>query len=201
MQRTQQALPKACSNSHLISHEQGLTTVEDAWPCGRRTLEGVLLKKSSPSISSVLRRWDRWLKQQKELLRAGHHLTHAEFVLLSSNAGGRKTNRRRQTRDIAAVGQLHDGVGELAPKALFCSRLLQNSMSGGHSTTGRLLKGNGPLPRLRRCLHSGARNHTPQQQYEKRSGHNLMRFPSHEGSGVNWSARPRTTPILGLGSA
>ena len=201
MQRTQQALPKACSNSHLTSHEQGETTVQDAWPRGRRSLEGVLWKRSLPSISSVLRRWDRSLEHQQQLRRGGHHLSHAELVFLASNAGGHLTNRRLKARDITAIGQLNDGIGKLAPQALFCSRLLQHSIGGCQRITGSLLEGNGPLPRLRRCLHSRTSDDSTQQHHQKRSGHNSIKFPSLEGSGVNWSAPPRTTPILGLGSA
>ena len=65
-------------------------------------------------IFCVLRRWDRWLQHQKQLRRGGLHLPHAELVLLASNAGGHQTDRRLVTRDITAIGQLHDGIGKLA---------------------------------------------------------------------------------------
>ena len=202
MQRTQQALPKACSNSHLTSHEQGETTVQDAWPRGRRSLEGVLWKRSLPSISSVLRRWDRSLEHQQQLRRGGHHLSHAELVFLAGNAGGHQTHRRLEARDITAIGQLNDGIGKLAPQALICSRLLQHSIGRYRPITGGLLEGNGPLPRMRRCLHSRAGDDTTQQHHQKRDRDIAPgQFPGLEGSDVNWSAPPQTMAILGLGSA
>jgi hypothetical protein len=63
-----------------------------------------------------------------------------------------------------------------------------------------LLERYGPLPRLRRCLHCRAGDNTSHQQHQKRSGHSSIKFLDPEGSGVNWSARPQTKPILCLRS-
>ena len=134
--------------------------------------------------------------------RGSQHLFHAELLLLASNAGGHQTDRRLEGRDITAIGQLHDGIGKLAPQALICSRLLQHSIGRYRPITGGLLEGNGPLPRMRRCLHSRAGNDTTQQHHQKRDRDIAPgQFPGLEGSDVNWSAPPQTMAILGLGSA
>ena len=156
---------------------------------------------SSISSELELRICGRWLQHQKQLLRGGHHLPHAELVLFTSNAGGHQTDRRLEARDITAVGQLHDGIGKLAPQALICCRLLQHSLGRFHRIIGSLLEGNSPLPRLRRCLHSRAGDDTTKQHHQKRDRDIAPgQFPGLEGSDVNWSAPPQTMAILGLGS-
>ena len=131
--------------------------------------------------------------------RGGHHLFHAELVLLASNTGGHQTARRLEARDITAFEQLHDGIGKLAPQALICFRLLQHSIGRYQPITGGLLEGNGPLPRMRRCLHSRAGDDTTQQHLQKRDRDIAPgQFPGLEGSDVNWSAPPQTMAILGL---
>ena len=134
--------------------------------------------------------------------RGGHHLSHAELVFLASNAGGHHTDRRLEARDITAIRQLNDGIGKLAPQALICFRLLQHSIGRYRPITGGLLEENGPLPILRRCLHSRAGDDTIQQHHQKRDRDIAPgQFPGLEGSDVNWSAPPQTMAILGLGSA
>ena len=133
--------------------------------------------------------------------RGGHHLFHAELVLLASNAGGHQTDRRLEARDISAIGQLLDGIGKLALQALICSRQLQHSIGRYRPITGGLLQGNSPLPRLRRCLHSRAGDDTTQQQQKRDRDIAPEQFPGLDGSDVNWSAPPQTMAILGLSSA
>ena len=84
----------------------------------------------------------------------------------------------KQTDDERpATSQLFDNERwrwELATQALLRASLLHHCIGSRSRIIGRLLKGNGTLPRLRRCLHSGARNNTPQQHHhhQKRSVHN-----------------------------
>ena len=61
----------------------------------------------------------RITKQIKQVPGCGEHVAHAEFAFLTSNFGGQLTSGGEVARDITTVGQSQDGIGKLAPQALF----------------------------------------------------------------------------------